>query len=257
MRIPTEKEALAHLRRSWKLLPVMIQSIETSTAKGVPDLYLWFHDHIIRHNGGIGWWLELKRGNSSLRPAQTTWLHQATASGLPCGILRVWPEYQFSLNTVDQTHIHRYDQTTLYRALTTTLRTSRMKPLSILLFSILMFLMAPVLAQTGAAPPEVSILDAIVGALITLGVNLVIFTLYVLVVIVLFRRWKPIQNIVAEFADELRDASVILRRELTQVKDSDTGKLSNQGLIILAVLGLVSAATLHGMFMLVAALVQA
>lgn len=131
-----------------------------------------------------------------------------------------------------------------------------MKILYILLLSISMFLMAPVMAQTGAAS-DVSILDAIVGALITLGINLVIFTLYVLIVIVLFRRWKPIQKIVAEFADELRDSSVILRRELNKVKDTDTGKLSNHGLIILAILGLVSAATLHGMFMLVAALVQA
>ena len=129
MRIPTEREALAHLRRSWANHPVMIQPIETSTGKGVPDLYVWCYraDWPGRwmespEPSGIGWWLELKRGDRTISPAQRKWLRRAEARGVPCGILRVWPEYQLSLDAVDLLDDTRYTAIDLYRVLTRSLR---------------------------------------------------------------------------------------------------------------------------------------
>lgn len=133
MRIPTEREALAHLRRSWANRPVMIQPIETSTGKGVPDLYVWCYragsmtSRLGRgletpEPSGIGWWLEQKRGTRTLSPAQRNWLRRAEARGVPCGVLRVWPGYQFSLEAVDWPDDTRYDALDLYRVLTHSLR---------------------------------------------------------------------------------------------------------------------------------------
>lgn len=133
MRIPTEREALAHLRRSWANHPVMIQPIETSTGKGVPDLYVWCHQTKAMAPlperwretplpSGIGWWLEQKRGTQALSPAQRNWLRRAEVRGIPCGVLRVWPGYQFSLEAVDWPDDTRYDAIDLYRVLTHSLR---------------------------------------------------------------------------------------------------------------------------------------
>ena len=93
--IPTEKQALAHLRKGWAGLPVFIQPIETSTGKGVPDTYMWFYGSLPGH----GWWLELKRGNRTLRPEQSLWLSRAAGRRHPCGVLRVFQDYQFRLDT--------------------------------------------------------------------------------------------------------------------------------------------------------------
>ena len=116
MRSPTEKAALAHLRQSWKLLPVMIQPIETSTGTGVPDVYMWFNVPI----SGVGWWLELKAGTRMVTPAQRKWLDHAHRVRLPAAVLRCWAGHTFSL---DDGEI-RYNTGGLYEALTTTLRHS-------------------------------------------------------------------------------------------------------------------------------------
>ena len=88
-RYPTEKQALAHLRQEWADRPVLIQPIETSTGVGVPDLYVWASPR--------GWWLELKRGPADLSPAQRRWLTTARRLGVPCGVLRVWWDYRYTL----------------------------------------------------------------------------------------------------------------------------------------------------------------
>lgn len=96
MRLPTERQALAHLRHGWSGLPVFIQPVETSTGKGVPDVYMWFYgDH-----PGHGWWLELKRGTAPLRPEQRLWLTRAADRRQPCGVLRVLYGYRFRLDTI-------------------------------------------------------------------------------------------------------------------------------------------------------------
>lgn len=89
MKHPTEAQALAHLRQEWIDYPVVIQPVETSTGTGVPDLYIW--------TPPVGWWLELKSGSRDLRPAQRRWLTAARRLGVPCGVLRVWWAYQFTL----------------------------------------------------------------------------------------------------------------------------------------------------------------
>lgn len=104
----TERTALAHLRRSWKLLPVMIQPIETSTGTGVPDVYMWFNT-----TEGIGWWLEFKVGTRKPTPAQREWIYRARCVRLLAAVLRCWPGHTFSLDDGDI----RYNQMGLYKRL--------------------------------------------------------------------------------------------------------------------------------------------
>lgn len=104
---------------------------------------------------------------------------------------------------------------------------------------------------------EVTPLDAIIGSLVTLGLNLFLVTLYALVVLVGFRRWTPLQRLVAEFIDEIRDAAKILRQELHVALIERRTELSLTALVILAVIGLISASTLLGLFLLVSAVLLA
>lgn len=93
--IPTEAQAKAHLRSRWKELPALIQPIETSTGKGIPDMWIWVYHPCTFE--GTGYWLELKRGNRTLAPAQRSWLNRAIARGVPVGVLRVWSGYLFTV----------------------------------------------------------------------------------------------------------------------------------------------------------------
>lgn len=104
---------------------------------------------------------------------------------------------------------------------------------------------------------EVTPLDAIIGSLITLGLNLLLVTLYALVVLVGFRRWGPLQRLVAEFIDEIRDACKLLRLELNTALVTGNCELSRTALVILAIIGWISAATLLGLFILVSAVILA
>ena len=88
-RNPTEAQARAHLTKAWPDELVLVQPIESSTAPGIPDLYVWVPPH--------GWWLELKSGAKPLQLAQRRWLTMARRRGVPCGVLRVWREYAFTL----------------------------------------------------------------------------------------------------------------------------------------------------------------
>lgn len=93
--IPTEAQAKVHLRRRWKDLPALIQPIETSTGVGVPDTWIWVYNPFTFE--GTGYWLELKRGNRTLAPVQRSWLNRAIHRGIPAGVLRVWPNYEFTV----------------------------------------------------------------------------------------------------------------------------------------------------------------
>ena len=93
-RIPTEAQALRHLRKHWTLSDhrVLIQPIETSTGAGVPDLYLWIGET------RRAWWCELKRGNRRLTSAQTRWMLRTQRLGHRVCVIRVWHDYRFTLH---------------------------------------------------------------------------------------------------------------------------------------------------------------
>ena len=94
VRLPTEAQALRHIRRAWKAAghSVLIQPIETSTGVGVPDLYLWIAES---HQA---WWCELKRGRRRTTLAQTRWLMAAERLGQKVCVLRVWQDYRFTVH---------------------------------------------------------------------------------------------------------------------------------------------------------------
>lgn len=91
----TEKQIVTWLRKAWSSYPVLIQPIETSTARGVPDLFVLAD--------GRAWWLELKIGNRQLTRPQQRWLDQYSALGGLCGVLRNYGGPNFIL--VRQGHV--------------------------------------------------------------------------------------------------------------------------------------------------------
>lgn len=112
---PTERRILAHLRERWAIYPVHIYPIETSTRRGFPDLWIWLRDV------KVGLWMELKRGDSTLRSAQLRWVDDAIASDIPIAILRGYFGYRFKLWL--QGHVTEHDNAyTLYHHITGELR---------------------------------------------------------------------------------------------------------------------------------------
>ena len=107
----TEKQALKYLKQQWTNYKVLIQPIESSIGKGIPDLYIW--------TGGYGWWIELKSENRPLRPVQRNWIRRASLLGVPAGIVRVWPDYNFTfeLGLIEMSDPMDYNATTLYQRL--------------------------------------------------------------------------------------------------------------------------------------------
>lgn len=62
-----------------------VQTIETSTGRGVPDLN-------VSHSYTGEFWLELKYGDATpkIRPEQNAWLTRAAAHGRRCAVVWSW-----------------------------------------------------------------------------------------------------------------------------------------------------------------------
>lgn len=98
--------------------------------------------------------------------------------------------------------------------------------------------------------------DALIASLITIGTNILLTTLYAIVILVAFRRIPVLRRLVFPFAEEMTIAARLLRQEMKNSKTVTDLPSQVTLMSILRTLGWVNGATVLGLFILLAAVVS-